>query len=100
MYRYDVMLTDIDTHKIFYKKLMFNYLEMPKFNKRIEDIETRFEKWMYVLKNLKRLDSLPEKLRERIFEKMFAIAEISNNKPYVVCWHLFGIVGFSTTLSR
>ena len=32
-YRYDIMLTDIDTHKIFYKKLMFTYLEMPKFNK-------------------------------------------------------------------
>ena len=76
-YRYDVMLTDIDTHKIFYKKLMFTYLEMPKFNKKVEELENRFEKWMYVLKNLKRLDSLPEKLRERIFEKMFAVAEIS-----------------------
>jgi predicted transposase/invertase (TIGR01784 family) len=76
-YRYDIMLTDIDTHKIFYKKLMFTYLEMPKFNKKVEELETRFEKWMYVLKNLKRLDSLPEKLRERIFEKMFAVAEIS-----------------------
>jgi predicted transposase/invertase (TIGR01784 family) len=76
-YRYDVMLTDIDTHKVFYDKLTFIYLEMPKFNKKVEELETRFEKWMYVLKNLKRLDSLPEKLRERIFEKMFAVAEIS-----------------------
>jgi len=76
-YRYDVMLTDIDTHKIFYNKLMFTYLEMPKFNKKIEELETRFEKWMYVLKNLKRLDSLPDKFRERIFEKIFSVAEIS-----------------------
>jgi len=76
-YRYDVMLTDIDTHKIFYNKLMFTYLEMPKFNKKIEELETRFEKWMYVLKNLKRLDSLPDKFRERIFEKIFSVAEIA-----------------------
>ena len=56
---------------------MFTYLEMPKFNKRVEDIETRFEKWMYVLKNLKRLDRLPNKLREKIFEKIFSVAEIA-----------------------
>jgi len=76
-YRYDVMLTDIDTHKIFYKKLMFTYLEMPKFNKKVEDLETRFEKWMYVLKNLKRLDRLPDRLREKVFEKIFSVAEIA-----------------------
>ena len=76
-YRYDIMLTDIETHKIFYHKLLFTYLEMPKFNKTVEELETRFEKWMYVLKNLKRLDRLPERLRERIFEKMFTAAEIA-----------------------
>ena len=77
-YRYDVMLTDIDTHKIFYKKLMFIYLEMPKFNKDVDELENHFEKWMYVLKNLKRLDRLPDKLREKVFEKIFAAAEIAN----------------------
>ena len=76
-YRYDVMLTDIDTHKIFYNKLTFTYLEMPKFNKKVEELETRFEKWMYVLKNLKRLDRLPDKLQEKIFEKIFSVAEIA-----------------------
>jgi predicted transposase/invertase (TIGR01784 family) len=76
-YRYDVMLTDIETHRIFYDKLTFIYLEMPKFTKSAEELETRFEKWLYVLKNLKRLENIPEKLRERIFEKMFSVAEIS-----------------------
>jgi predicted transposase/invertase (TIGR01784 family) len=32
---------------------------------------------MYVLKNLKRLDRLPDKLREKIFEKIFSVAEIA-----------------------
>ena len=50
---------------------------MPKFNKNVEELETRFEKWIYVLKNLKRLDKLPDKLRERIFEKICSIAEIA-----------------------
>ena len=83
-YRYDVMLTDINTYKIFYEKLMFTYLEMPKFNKKVEELGTRFEKWMYVLKNLKRLDRLPDKLREQVFEKIFSVAEIAklSNEEY------------------
>ena len=76
-YRYDVKLTDIETHKVFYDKLTFIYLEMPKFTKEIDELETRFEKWLYVFKNLKRLDNLPDKLRESIFEKMFAAAEVA-----------------------
>jgi len=88
-YRYDVMLTDIDTHKIFYNKLMFIYLAMPKFNKKVEDLDNRFEKWMYVFKNLKRLDSLPDKLRGKVFEKIFTAAEIAKlskeeYKQYIV----------------
>jgi len=76
-YRYDVMLTDIETNDVFYEKLKYVYLEMPKFKKEVSELETHFEKWMYVLKNINRLDNIPDRLRERIFEKMFAAAEIA-----------------------
>jgi predicted transposase/invertase (TIGR01784 family) len=80
-YRYDVKLTDIETKKVFYDKLTFIYLEMPKFNKTLEELETRFDKWLYVLKNLNRLDSIPEKLKERVFMKLFETAEIAKFTP-------------------
>ena len=76
-YRYDVKLTDIETHKIFYDKLTFIYLEMPKFTKKIEELTTRFEKWMYVIKNLTQLDKLPDELREYVFEKILKTAEVA-----------------------
>jgi len=76
-YRYDVKLSDIETHKVFYDKLTFIYLEMPKFNKEVDELQTRFEKWMYVIKNLRRLDDIPDTLREYVFEKMFAAAEVA-----------------------
>jgi predicted transposase/invertase (TIGR01784 family) len=76
-YRYNVKLTDIDTCKVFYDKLTFIYLEMPKFNKSVEELETRFEKWLYVLRNLNKLDRIPERLRERIFERLFEVAEVA-----------------------
>jgi predicted transposase/invertase (TIGR01784 family) len=80
-YRYDVKLTDIETKEIFYDKLTFIYLEMPKFNKNVDELETRFDKWLYVIRNLNRLDRIPDKLRETIFEKLFEIAEISKFTP-------------------
>ena len=76
-YRYDVMLTDIETHKIFYDKLTFIYLEMPKFNKAAHELQNNFEKWLYVIKNLSRLESLPDELQGRLFEKLLTAAEIA-----------------------
>lgn len=76
-YRYDVKLTDIETQKVFYDKLTFIYLEMPKYNKTLEELETRFDKWLYVIRNLNRLDRVPDALREKIFEKLFETAEIA-----------------------
>ncbi|MCL2434579.1 MAG: Rpn family recombination-promoting nuclease/putative transposase [Lentimicrobiaceae bacterium] len=80
-YRYDIMLSDIETHKVFYDKLTFTYLEMPKFTKEVDELKTHFDKWMYVIKNLKRLDDVPDKLRNSIFEKMFAAAEVAKLTP-------------------
>jgi len=77
-FRYDVKLTDVETQKIFYDKLTFIYLEMPKFNKSIDELNTRFDKWLYVIKNLNKLDRIPEKLKEQIFEKVFQTAEIAH----------------------
>jgi predicted transposase/invertase (TIGR01784 family) len=83
-YRYDVKLTDIETNRIFYDKLMFIYLEMPKFNKQENELETGFDKWLFVLKNLHKLDRIPEDLKENIFLKLFETAEIAkfNKEEY------------------
>lgn len=76
-YRYDIKLMDKETCEVFYDKLTFIYLEMPKFNKGLDELETRFDKWLYILRNLNKLDRVPEKLRERIFERLFETAEIA-----------------------
>ena len=80
-FRYDIKLTDTITKEVFYDKLTFIYLEMPKFNKTVDELETRFDKWLYVIRNLNRLDKVPDKLRERVFEKLFETAEIAKFTP-------------------
>ncbi|WP_328983529.1 Rpn family recombination-promoting nuclease/putative transposase [Thiorhodovibrio winogradskyi] len=77
-YRYDIKLQDIVTNEVFYDKLTFIYLELPKFNKTLDQLENRFEKWLYAIKHLDRLDRVPDALREQVFEKFFAAAEIAN----------------------
>ena len=80
-YRYNVKLADIETNKVFYDKLTFVYLEMPKFTKTIKQLETRFDKWLYIIRNLPKLDRIPDELRESIFERLFEVAEIAKFSP-------------------
>lgn len=75
---YDVRLTEQETKKVFCDKLIFLYLEMPKFNKTEKELETHFDKWMFAIKNLSRLEEIPGTLHEDVFERFFEIAEIAH----------------------
>lgn len=74
----NVQLMDTSTKKVFYDKLTFIYLQMPNFTKTEDELETKFDSWLYVLKNLHKLHDRPKKLREKIFEKFFETAEIAH----------------------
>lgn len=76
-----VMLMDVERKEVFYDKLTFIYLEIPKFNKTEDLLETMFDKWMFVLRNLTRLMERPAALQERVFEHMFRAAEIARFTP-------------------
>lgn len=71
-----VQLKDQDC-AVFYDKLTFVYIEMPKFTKSESELGDHFDKWLYFIKNLEDFDSIPTRLRDRIFEKAFATAEIA-----------------------
>jgi len=68
-------IIDNKTQKVFYDKLTFIFVQMPVFDKSIEQLETRLDKWLYVLKNLDKFDRIPERIKDKIFEKVFKISE-------------------------
>jgi predicted transposase/invertase (TIGR01784 family) len=70
-------LMDIERRKVFYDKLTFITLQMPNFNKQEHELETNFDKWLYVIKNLHHLDKVPERIQDKIFEKLFKVAQYS-----------------------
>lgn len=63
--------------EVFYDKLTLIYLEMPKFQKTEEELESNFDKWMYLLRNLPNLPDRPMSFQERVFQKFFDVAEIA-----------------------
>ena len=75
--QHEVKLMDVDTKKVFYDKLTYLYLEIPKFNKTETELVTMYDKWMFVLKNLSRLLERPAALQERVFTRLFEQAEIA-----------------------
>lgn len=78
---HDVGLLDKKTHKVFNDKLSFKYVEIAKFDKTENELVTLYDKWLYVLKNLSRLDERPAALKEKIFSKLFEEAEIAKFTP-------------------
>ena len=63
--------------EVFYDKLKFIYLELPKFKKTIDQLENHFDKWLFLLKHLYELNDRPEVLQEGIFSRLFEVAEIA-----------------------
>ena len=76
-----IALMDTKTNKVFNTKLMFKYVEVGRFDKTDEELTSLSDKWMYVLKNLSRLDNRPAALREKIFTKLFAAASVARFTP-------------------
>ena len=64
--------------QVFYNKLTYVFIEMPRFTKEEHELETHFDKWLYFLKHLEDFENIPGILKEEIFEKAFHVAEIAN----------------------
>jgi hypothetical protein len=83
-----VKLMDTHTNKVFFDKLCFVIIkgvpsrkigtEIPNFTLELDELNNDFDRWIYVLKHMHRLQDLPDKLKTKIFEKVFDIAEVSN----------------------
>ena len=72
-HRYQLLETK--TLKRMTDKLEFVFVEVAKFNKREDELETDLDKWLYLLKNMSTLLERPAALRDRVFGRLFDVAE-------------------------
>ena len=87
-YHHIVQLMDVEKKEVFYDKLTYIYLEMPKFKKTEDELVTMADKWLYALKYLPELLERPKALQERIFSKFFEVAEVAalSKEEYAKYW--------------
>ncbi|MBD9293826.1 MAG: Rpn family recombination-promoting nuclease/putative transposase, partial [Bacteroidales bacterium] len=74
-HRYRLM--EATSKKLMTDKLEFVFVEVEKFDKSEDELETDLDKWLYLLKNMSNLLERPERLRDRIFTKLFDVAELA-----------------------
>ena len=61
--------------------LRFVFLELGRFRKRIWELETLSDKWMYLLKHMHEMVEIPEKFSDPLFRRLFILSEIGNFTP-------------------
>ncbi len=69
-----------DQHcRTFYTKLQLIYIELPKFTKPLEELETPLDQWLFVLRHLSELSDRPDLLQQNpIFNQLFEVAEFAS----------------------
>jgi predicted transposase/invertase (TIGR01784 family) len=58
-------IQDIDTGEITISDVDFNFIELQKFHKTIEELDTLTDKWIYFIKNAENLDVVPSNLNDK-----------------------------------
>ena len=71
-------LREATTGKTMTDKLKFVFIEVEKFGKGVDELTTDFDRWLYILKNLSKLLERPAALRDRIFSRLFDVAEYAS----------------------
>lgn len=69
--REDVCLYNMQSRRIFSDKMRMTFLKIPMMDKNAEDCETTYEKWLYLLKNMDKMEAIPNTfMREPVFRRL------------------------------
>ncbi|WP_337393193.1 Rpn family recombination-promoting nuclease/putative transposase [Prevotella sp.] len=74
-FRTDIILADKDSGKLVSNKLRFIYLVLPLFEKKVDECDTDFDKWIYVLKHMEALSRMPFTAQKEIFKQLEEYAD-------------------------
>ena len=77
-YHSSYQLREDTSHEVMTDALRFVFLELGRFKKRLWELETVFDKWMYLLKHMHEMVTIPDIFSEPKFKRLFILAEIGN----------------------
>lgn len=65
----DEVMTDV---------LRFVFLELGRFKKKLGELDSKFDKWMFLLKHMHEMTEIPEEFSDPVFKRLFMMSELSN----------------------
>lgn len=78
LYLHEICLCNRHTGEVFYDKLDFICIEMPKFVKGKDELVKPLDEWLYALKHAPEMEEQPTFLRTREIDHFFDLARYSN----------------------
>lgn len=80
-YHSSYRLREDTTGEIMTEVLRYVFLELGRFRKRLWELETKFDKWMYLLCHMHEMVEIPQIFQEPEFKRLFILSEINNFTP-------------------
>ncbi len=77
-----IQLQNEKTNEVFFDKLTYIFLELPKFNLSLSELLTPRDKWMYFFKHLAELDEIPAEFTEPYLIQACEIASYAALSPW------------------
>lgn len=76
--REDVCLMNTRTHEVFSDRLGMTFLKIPMMVKDEEDCRDMFDKWLYLLKNMDKMEAMPKVfLNDPVFKRLGKVAQVA-----------------------
>ena len=69
------IILDEETHEHALKDIKFTFIELRKFDKQVDELESLTEKWVYFIKNAENLDVIPENIDDEGLIEAYKDAE-------------------------
>ena len=66
-----------ESHEMMTDVLRFVFLELGRFNKRIDELESVSDKWIYLLKYMHTMTEIPPEFSDPMFTRLFLLSEIN-----------------------
>ena len=75
--REDVCLYNMQTKKVFSEKLGMTFLKIPMMNKDADDCQTTLDRWLYLLKNMETMETMPRQFtQDPVFSRLEEVAKV------------------------
>jgi predicted transposase/invertase (TIGR01784 family) len=69
---------DVETKEQVIEDVEFNFIELPKFNKTIDQLETPIDQWTFFIKNAENLTLIPESIEDEGLKEAYKEADKQN----------------------